>query len=162
MVDIRINQLPAAAPPVATDVVPIDSSAAGTTRKVPIQDLVVVGRPTASQAEAEAATDPLKVMTPLTTGQAVAFYGLTKAGNLAGLGDTAVARANLGLGEAAILNVGTTAGTVAAGDDSRIVNAVQPGAPLLAALEAIIPLLPTSLPGSPNKFWNNGGLLSIS
>ncbi|ENG5501409.1 hypothetical protein ACT4JQ_002570 [Yersinia enterocolitica] len=43
---------------------------------------------------------------------------------------------NLGLGElpdsfgdAASKNVGTTAGTVAAGDDSRIVNAVQPSNP---------------------------------
>lgn len=34
------------------------------------------------------------------------------------------ARTTLGLGGAAVLNVGTTAGTVAAGDDSRIVNAV--------------------------------------
>lgn len=134
MADIRINQLPAAAPPVATDVVPIDSSAAGTTRKVPIQDLVVIGRPTASQAEAETATDPLKVMTPLTTGQAVSFYGLTKAGNLAGLADPSIARTNLGLNEAW----------------------------LIAAIEAAIPFLPTSLPGSPNKLWNNGGLLSIS
>lgn len=97
MADIRINQLPAGGGPVATDVVPIDSSAAGTTRKVQIQDLVVVGRPTASQAEAEAATDPLKVMTPLTTGQAVSFYGLTKAGNLSGLANPATARTNLGV-----------------------------------------------------------------
>ena len=35
----------------------------------------------------------------------------------------------LGLGDAASKNVGTTAGTVAAGDDSRIVNAVQPSNP---------------------------------
>lgn len=41
-------------------------------------------------------------------------------------------------------------------------NLVEKGAPLVAAIEAIIPLLPTSLPGSPNKLWNNGGLLSIS
>ncbi|EQB9714971.1 hypothetical protein ACYZDC_004533, partial [Yersinia enterocolitica] len=34
-------------------------------------------------------------------------------------------------GDAASKNVGTTAGTVAAGDDSRIVNAVQPSNPAL-------------------------------
>lgn len=33
----------------------------------------------------------------------------------------------IGLGSAASKNIGTTAGTVAAGDDSRIVNALQPG-----------------------------------
>ncbi|CNB98232.1 tail fiber repeat 2-containing protein [Yersinia frederiksenii] len=43
------------------------------------------------------------------------------------LGPEAVARlfTNLGLGNAAQLNVGTVAGTVAAGNDSRIVNAIQ-------------------------------------
>lgn len=41
-------------------------------------------------------------------------------------------------------------------------NLVLQGAPLVAALEAIIPLLPTSLPGSANKLWNNGGVLCIS
>lgn len=37
----------------------------------------------------------------------------------------AAARTNLGLGDAATKNTGTTAGTVAAGDDSRITGAVQ-------------------------------------
>lgn len=163
MADIRINQLPAEASPVSTDVVPIDSATVGgATRKTTIQDLVVVGRPTASQAEAEAGSDSLKVMTPLTTSQAVSSYGLTKAGNLAGLADPSIARTNLNLGGAAVLNVGTTAGTVAAGDDARIASAVQPGAPLVAAIEAAIPLLPTTLPVTSGKLWNNGGLLSIS
>jgi hypothetical protein len=39
--------------------------------------------------------------------------------DLSGVTDTATARTNLGLGGAAVLAVGTTAGTVAAGDDSR-------------------------------------------
>ncbi|WP_368894464.1 phage tail protein [Kluyvera ascorbata] len=38
---------------------------------------------------------------------------------------------NLGLGGAAKLNVGAVTGTVAAGDDSRIVNAVQPSNPAI-------------------------------
>ena len=45
--------------------------------------------------------------------------------NLSDLNDATSARTNLGLGGSAILNVGTTASTVAAGNDSRIVNAVQ-------------------------------------
>ncbi|HDL8415782.1 TPA: tail fiber protein [Yersinia enterocolitica] len=68
---------------------------------------------------------------------------LQKANNLSEIktaGPAAVAQTllNLGLGElpdsfgdAASKNVGTTAGTVAAGDDSRIVNAVQPSNPAL-------------------------------
>lgn len=98
MPDIRIRELPTASPAVGTDWVPIDN---GSTRKVAIQDLVSAGRPLASQAEAEAGTDPVKAMTPLTTKQAVTSYGLTKDGNLAGLTDIAIARTNLGLGSAA-------------------------------------------------------------
>lgn len=57
----------------------------------------------------------------------------TPAGNIAlalssggtGAKDAAGARANLQLGNSATLNVGTGANTVAAGNDSRIVNAVQ-------------------------------------
>lgn len=92
MADIRISGLPSEPTPNAADVLAIDGA---TTRKTSIQAAVEIGRPAASQAEAEAGTNPTKVMTPLTTKQAIAA------------------------------NVGTTAGTVAAGDDSRIVNAVQ-------------------------------------
>lgn len=47
------------------------------------------------------------------------------ANNLSDLTSATVARTNLGLGAAAILNVGAAAGTVAAGDDSRITGALQ-------------------------------------
>ena len=42
------------------------------------------------------------------------------ASNLADLDNAATARSSLGLGNSATLNVGTTAGTVAAGDDARL------------------------------------------
>lgn len=45
--------------------------------------------------------------------------------NLSDVADKAQSRNNLGLKGAAVLDVGTTAGTVAAGDDSRITGALQ-------------------------------------
>ena len=42
--------------------------------------------------------------------------------NLSDLPSPSTARSNLGLGDSSTLNVGTAAGTVAAGDDSRILN----------------------------------------
>lgn len=45
---------------------------------------------------------------------------LLKSGNLAGIADTSVARTNLGLGDSAVKNTGSIAGTVAAGDDARL------------------------------------------
>lgn len=69
MADIRINGLPAEASPVATDVLPIDGAS---TRKTTIQAAVEIGRPAASQAEAEAGVNATKVMTPLTVKQSIA------------------------------------------------------------------------------------------
>lgn len=57
---------------------------------------------------------------------AVEDTALTKADNLASLGSAETARTNLGLGGAATRNVGTAAGTVAAGDDSRLSDSRTP------------------------------------
>lgn len=55
-----------------------------------------------------------------------------RASNLSDISSATAARANLGLGNSAILNVGTAAGTVAAGNDARIVNAVPNSRQIIA------------------------------
>lgn len=121
MADVRIRALPTASPAVATDWLVVDN---GTTRKVSIADAVNVGRPLASQAEAEGGTEATKAMTALSTKQAVTSYGLLKDGNLAGLTNTVTARSNLGLGSAAT-SAATDFATAAQG--ALADSAVQPG-----------------------------------
>lgn len=119
MADIRINQLPEEIAPVATENVPIDGAS---TRRTTIQAFVNAGAPIASQAEAEAGVNAIKRMTPLTTKQSIASeIGVSIASAAQGaLADTALQPDD----------IGTTAGTVAAGDDSRIVGALQPSSGL--------------------------------
>lgn len=50
---------------------------------------------------------------------------LARASNLSDVGSVSTARTNLGLGGAALLSVGTSAGTVAAGNDSRFAGPTQ-------------------------------------
>jgi parallel beta-helix repeat protein len=73
--------------------------------------------PTAhASTHASAGSDPVS---PASIGAAAT------ANNLSDLASTSTARTNLGLGGSAVLNVGTAASTVAAGDDSRITGAAQ-------------------------------------
>lgn len=62
--------------------------------------------------------------------------------------------------ESAALEPASAFATSAEGDLAE--TAVQPGTPLVEAIEAIVPTLPTTLPITSGKLWNNGGLLCIS
>lgn len=71
--------------------------------------------------------DPVAgVFSTLVDASAIGAGFLAKAQNLADLPDKTAARGNLNLGTAATRDVGATAGTVAAGDDSRLANSRNP------------------------------------
>lgn len=63
--------------------------------------------------------------TGVVTITAAGLGALVAANNLSDVTSASTARTNLGLGGAALLNVGTSSGTVAAGNDSRIIGAAQ-------------------------------------
>jgi hypothetical protein len=87
------------------------------------------GSATAAQSAAQTfATNAVAGET--TRAEAAEATKLTAASNLSDLGNAATARTSLGLGNAATENIGTTTGTVAAGDDSRITGAAQKSANL--------------------------------
>lgn len=89
----------------------------------------LMGKPTLTQGPAgpqgapgaTGVTGPAGPQGPAGSGMA---GGLAAASNLADVASVPAARANLGLGPAAVLAVGTTAGTVAAGNDTRITGAL--------------------------------------
>lgn len=115
MADKRIVDLPLATGPTSpmpSDVIALDGAGSGT-RKVAFSGIADTINPPASQAEAEAGTDAVKRMTPLTTAQAIAVQAATAAQGA--LASTALQPSDIGTG----------AGNVAAGNDSRIVGAVQ-------------------------------------
>lgn len=95
MADIRIQDLPLATGLNAPAPSDVIPIDGSTTRKTALGSIADVVNPPASQAEAEAGTDSVKRMTALTTKQSIASQ------------------------------VGMAAGTIAAGNDPRIVNAVQ-------------------------------------
>lgn len=91
MADIRINDLPPDATPSGSDNLAVDGAS---TRRSTVEEVVLAGRPTATQAEAEAGTDNFKAMTPLTVVQSIAANGATAAQGA--LADTALQPGNIG------------------------------------------------------------------
>ena len=88
------------------------------------------------------------IVTALGYTPADASLVVIKSNNLSDLTSATLARTNLGLGAAATLNVGTTAGTVAAGDDSRIVDALSQ-----TAFNASV--APATCTSAQTMYWNS-------
>lgn len=107
MADIRINDLPLEENPNSSEFLAIDGAS---TKKATIKKVVDSGAPVASQAEAQAGTDAVKRMTPLTTKQSIASeVGVT----LASAANGALASTALQPGEAATPAQGALADSAA-------------------------------------------------
>jgi hypothetical protein len=83
------------------------------------------------------------------------------ASNLADIPNAGAARTNLGLGDSATKNTGTSSGTVAAGDDSRITNAAAKGANAdITSLSALAGVNSGALRGFTNLLINPDGRIN--
>lgn len=100
----------------------LNAHTAATTNVHGIANTGVLETQAGAQAKAAAAADAAQSAAIA----AAATAALQKNQNLADLLDLTAARTSLGLGTAALRNVGTIAGTVAAGDDSRLGNDRNP------------------------------------
>lgn len=106
------------------------TSVAGRTGAVVLIAADVSGVETTTGAQtkadaAQAAAIAAAASDATTKANAATASAAQRASNLSDLASAATARTNLGLGGAALLAVGTGAGTVAAGNDSRITGAAQ-------------------------------------
>ena len=132
----------------------------GTAATAATGDFDAAGAAAAAQAASQPVDSDLTAIAALTT----TSYGRA----FLALADAAAGRTALGLGGAATLSVGTTAGTVAAGDDSRITGALSSATaastyqPLDSDLTAVAALTTpaTTITGSAQKtLWTAKGTL---
>jgi len=119
--DLGVAGSTAAAPVISAGAITTGKLATGAVTTNEIAD----GTITDTDISASAAIARTKLDSSTQTSLGKADTSLQAANNLSDLASASTSRTNLGLGGAATLNVGTTTGTVAAGDDSRITNATS-------------------------------------
>lgn len=145
---IRPKDLTPRPSPVASELMVVDNSV--NVGAATIKAVVEAGRPAASQAEAQAGTDPSKAMTPLTTKQSIASeVGVSVASKAQGdLATTAVQPGSLAAvafsGAYADLSGKPVLGTAAATEASAYATAAQ-GAKADTALQSVVAGLNVSI-----------------